>query len=50
VLLLYFSTPKDATGGDGSVSVAYPLSQDIMNYMALAPTKTIHAMYIPPVL
>jgi hypothetical protein len=43
VLLLYFTTPEDSTGGDGSVSVAYPLSQDIMDYMASAPTETVRS-------
>jgi len=44
MLFLYFSTPDDTTGRDGSVSVVYPLSQSIMDYMASAPTESVRSV------
>lgn len=45
-LILYFSTPEDFTGGNGLLTVAYPLSQNIMDYMASAPTETIRTVLL----
>lgn len=44
MLLLYFSTPDDFTGGDGLLSIAYPLSQHIIDHITSTPTETMRTV------